>query len=137
MGVIVARALQEQYDEEMMASLNKHRAFIEREIYDRKTGRVSDGIHLDARGQRVYNYTWLSTYYLEWYRLSGNVEYLKDAANILFHFYEVLNGARYDGSLCMEPVDICTCLEKEGLLDWKQRLAGHIEKQAECILANG
>ena len=137
MGVIVARALQEQYDEKMMDSLNKHKAFIEREIFDKKTGRVSDGIHLDARGQRVYNYTWISTYYLEWYRLTKNVEDLKNAANILFYFYEILNGAKFDGALCMEPVDICTCLEKEGLTEWKQRLVRNIEKQAECILANG
>jgi hypothetical protein len=137
MGVIVARALQQRYDEKMMESLKKHREFIEREIFDKETGRVSDGIRLNARGHRVYNYTWISTYYLEWYRLTGDVECLKHAANILFYFYENLNGAQFDGSLCMKPVDICHYLEKEGLAEWKKRLASNIVKQAELILANG
>ena len=40
----------------MMRSLIKHRKFIEREIFDKNTATVYNGVNRDARWKRAYNY---------------------------------------------------------------------------------
>ena len=40
----------------MMRSLIKHRKFIEREIFDKNTATVYNGVNRDTRWKRAYNY---------------------------------------------------------------------------------
>ena len=80
-------------------------------IVNVETGDVKNGI---ASGTvRLYNFPWASTYYLEWYRFSGETECLLIAARILRRYY-ALGGARQE-SPCIEAFTILSYLRAEGL----------------------
>ncbi|MBR2973903.1 MAG: hypothetical protein IKC41_06835, partial [Clostridia bacterium] len=114
MGIVVAKALQVKYDEKIMASLKKHRAFIERELFDAETGFACNDV-LKNKRKRIFNFPWLSTYYLEWYNLTGEKACIENAANIILTFFEIAE-YKYPAQ-CIEAVRICAALEKERLWD--------------------
>lgn len=120
MGVVVCKALQERFDPKLMESLKKHRAFVEREIFDKNTGMVYDQIGEKKEFTRIYNFPWVSTYYFEWYNLTGEIECLENSAKILIKFFENTD-CELDAQ-CMEIYNICKALEKEGLNELHQRL---------------
>lgn len=120
MGVLVCKALQEKFDEEMFQSIKLHREFVERELFDKNTGMVYDNIGVKKAFTRVYNFPWMSTYYLEWYNLTGEIECLENSAKILVKFFE--NTECKIGAQCIEAFTICNALKKEGLLSLHDRL---------------
>lgn len=113
LGVVVCKALQEEYDECLMESLRKHRAFIEREIYDEKTATVYGDVGRRSDIVRIFNYPWLSTYYLEWYCLTKEKKCLENAARIILHFLELANMT--NPAQCIEAVRIYKALKEEGI----------------------
>jgi hypothetical protein len=127
MGALVAASLVRKYDQKLKASLDKHREFIEREILDVNTGVVKNGI--DDSSKRLYNYPWVSTYYLEWYRFSKNVNDLLIAAKILLKYYEL--GGTEQESPCIEAFCILEYLKEEGLSqeyeELKERFLSHCD----------
>ena len=117
MGALVAASLSRKYDAAVADSLKKHRAFVEREILDVQTGYVKNGI--DGTITRLYNFPWVSTYYMEWYRFSGETECLRIAARVLNKYYEL--GGSAQESPCIEAFEILEFLKKEGLdVEYKQ-----------------
>lgn len=122
MGVLVCKALQLKYNEEVMKSLEKHREFIERELFDSKTGFVFNDIKRNDKMKRIFNFPWLSTYYLEWYNLTGEKKYLENSAKILMNFFELAE-YKYPAQ-CIEAVTICEALEKEDM----QNESGELKK---------
>ncbi len=136
MGVVVAQALQKQYDEKMMESLKRHRAFVERELFDSDTGRVYDEVRKNPRFTRAYNYPWMSVYYLEWYLLTGEILCLENSAKIMIAYYEIANGGRQE-SPCMRLFEICSLLEKEKLTELLGKLKSLIFAHADRVIVNG
>lgn len=120
MGIVMCKALQEKYDQKLMLSLKKHREFIEREIFDSKTGMVYDQICEKKEFTRIYNFPWVSTYYLEWYNLTGEIKCLENSAKILIRFFENTD-CKLDAQ-CMEIYNICKALEKENLNELYEKL---------------
>lgn len=110
MGTLVAASLARKYNSKVKASLDKHREFIEREILDINTGCVKNGI--DDPSKRLYNYPWVSTYYLEWYRFSKDAKCLSIAAKVLLKYYE-LGGTELEAP-CNEAFAILEHLKQEG-----------------------
>ena len=110
MGALVALSLSKKYDARTAGSLRKHREFIEREILNIKAGHVRNGIDDDL--VRLYNYPWVSTYYLEWYRFSKEKECLLIAARVLLTYYAL--GGENQESPCIEAFDILAYLKAEG-----------------------
>ena len=131
MGVIVCKALQEQYDESKMESLRRHRAFIEREMFDKDTGIVYNQIGRDNKQKRIFNFAWMSVYYLEWYNLTGEKQCLVNAANILLRFFELIECAK--DAQCIEVVRICKALEKEGMEELKNSVKELFLRYADQI----
>jgi len=113
MGVLVCKALQEKFDQKLFQSLKLHRSFVERELFDSESGMVYDNVAVKKDFPRIYNFPWVSTYYLEWYNLSGEVKCLENSAKILIKFYE--NTHCKLGAQCIEAYKILTALKKEGL----------------------
>ena len=129
MGALVAAHLTKKYDARMAESLKQHRKFIEREILDVNTGYVRNGIDDDAL--RLYNFPWVSTYYLEWYRFSGEVDCLLIAAKVLCKYYE-LGGSKQE-SPCIEAFEILANLKKEALEEDYERLKKEFVSHADSI----
>ncbi len=134
MGVVVACALQEKFDADLFASLQKHRAFIEREVFDTETATVYNEVGRNNDWERLYNYPWVSVYYYEWYRLTGEKQCLYYAAAILLRYYTVLNGAKQE-SVCMETYRILEALDREGESDLYSRLKDVFLHHGDAILA--
>ncbi len=129
MGALVAASLARKYDPCLADSLKKHRAFVEREILDVNTGYVKNGI--DDTALRLYNFPWVSTYYLEWYRFSGETECLRIAARVLNKYYEL--GGNAQESPCIEAFEILKCLKKEGLDAEYEQLKKEFISHADSI----
>ena len=137
MGVVVAQALQIQYDENMMHSLRQHRCFIEREVYDRTTSTVHDSEYRAyQRRTRAYNYPWMAVYYLEWYLLTRERECLQNAANIMIAYYEIAGGGKQE-SPCIRNHEICQYLLEEGMEALRERLLQHTLAHADRIIRDG
>lgn len=131
MGVIVCRQLQKKFDERMMNSLRKHRAFVERELVDTGSGMVFNDVGREPH-IRIFNFPWVSTYYLEWYRLSGEKACIESAAKILLKYYEL--GGKTQDSQCIEAVEILTALRNEGLHDLYNRVKKEFLEHADAIM---
>lgn len=119
MGVTVCRAINLEYDEKLMESLKKHRAFIEREIFDIDTGMVYNNIGKSSRRIRPYNFPWLACYYLEWFELTGEVQCIINAVNIMFKFFEVTK--HKENAQCIEAVRIYNGLKSVNLDNLAER----------------
>lgn len=123
MGIVVCKALQAKYDEVKMQSLLRHRAFIEREMFDVETATVYNQIGRNNQNHRIFNYPWMSTYYLEWYELSGEVQCLLNAANTFLRYCELTICVNYvKDAQCFEVVRICEALEKEGFYELRNSI---------------
>ncbi len=136
MGVTVAQALQRKYDPFLMESLRKHRRFVEREIFDAATATVYDSVNRNMARRRAYNYPWMAVYYLEWYKLTGELVCLKYAARIMIAYYEDVNGMRQE-SPCMPMAELCQLLDQEGLYTLKEQLSAYTLRHADNILDQG
>ncbi len=136
MGVVVAQALQKRYDETMMKSLIKHRRFIEREIFDKDTATVYNGVNRDDKWKRAYNYPWMAVYYLEWYLLTKEKECLEISARTMVSYYEKVRGGEQE-SPCIRTYEICELLQAEGLHELRERLIHHTLVHAERIIRDG
>ena len=131
MGTVVCKALQAQYDQELMNSLTRHRAFIEREMFDVESGVFYNQIAKNNKWKRYFNLPWASTYYLEWYLLTGEKQCLLNAANILQHFFE-WTGCQKDAQ-CIEIVRLCEALKKEGFYQLHDSLKAKFLQYADQI----
>ncbi|MBP3941809.1 MAG: hypothetical protein J6D00_10005 [Christensenellaceae bacterium] len=89
MGLLLARWLQKNEDEKVLASLKKYMAYIERELFDEETGIVYNDVKRNNDWNRLYNYPWMSTLFIECYRLFGETRYLVNAANAMKAMYQV------------------------------------------------
>lgn len=135
MGVVVLQALQKKYDQFMFDSISKHREFVEREVFDKNTGIVFNGIGRNNKWHRAYNYPWMAVYYIEWYNLTKEKKYLKSAAKIMIAYYEDANGGRQE-SPCMRLAELYWLLEAEHMCDLQNKLKECIYSHADRILAN-
>lgn len=131
MGALVALSLSKNYDPKTAESLKKHREFIEREILDTKTGFVNNGI--EDKTFRLYNFPWVSTYYLEWYNFSKDVECLLTASRILHKYYEL--GGNNQESPCIEAYEILQHLKEEGLNEEYEKLRKEFVSHGDSICA--
>lgn len=107
MGIVVLLQLQQKHDEALMKSIEKHREFVERELFDENDGMVYNEIQRDNSWLRIFNFPWFSIYYFEWYVLTGNLKYLKNSAKILLKYYQ-LDGAKQNSQM----IEAVTILEQ-------------------------
>ena len=136
MGVVVAQALQIKYDDKTMASLKKYKEFIEREIYDKSSGRVYSEVGYGKGYKRAYNYPWMSVFYLEQYLLTKDVECLCDSAKIMIAYYELANGGVQE-SPCIRSFEIIKYLKRESLTELSEKLTRYTLTHAERIIKDG
>lgn len=130
MGVTVALALQQKPNPALKKSLTLYRSFLEREIVDVKTGAVKNGVNNSAI--RLYNYPWVSTFYYELYRATGDVTALKTAADVMVHYYSI-GGENMESHV--EVHRLLPSLKKQGLLQRYNALLEGLLKHADSIAA--
>lgn len=136
MGVVVALALQREYDESFAASLHLHRAYLERELFDVETMTVFDGVGRDDRWPRAYNYPWMADFYLEYYHAFNDRVCLEYAAGIMLRYFRMIEYCAQE-SPCMENLRIIEALQKEGLTTLASQLATAVIRHSDQLLIMG
>ena len=120
MGCIVLKQLQARYDEKLMQSIKKHRAFIERELFDSQTATVYNKEGRNNDWRRIYNDPWFALYFLEWYLLTNDKTHLAYAGKVMLNYYE--DDKNHQDSQLIHIPRLCAYLEKENLLELKDKL---------------
>ena len=134
MGCVVAQAARVTGDPKLRASLERHRAFVLREIFDAGTGEVFNGVGRGNRHERRYNYPWMAAYWIEWHKLTGESLYLDYAVRIVDRYYAKLNGAAQESHGTFLP-ELANLLEKAGKDADAKRMREHLLAQADNILS--
>lgn len=134
MGCVVAQAARLTDNAVLHTSLERHRAFVLREIFDTETGEVFNGVGRSNAHERRYNYPWMAAYWIEWHKLTGGTVYLDYAVRIVDRYYDVLNGAAQESHGTFLP-ELANLLEKIGKTEDANRMRGHLVGQAENILS--
>ena len=148
MGCVVLKQLQARYDETLMHSIKKHRAFIERELFDAQTAMVYNKEGRNNDWRRIYNDPWFALYFLEWYILTGEKEHLMYAGKIMLNYYK--DDKNHQDSQLIHIPRFCKYLEKENLLELKEKLVacfmeyidgqidnrGKIYSEEVCVLSH-
>ena len=135
MGILIARYLRYKKDCFLNDSLMKYIGFIEREILDRETGEVFNDYMRNNSWFRLYNFPWMSTFYIELYHLYRDVGYLETAYKIMGFFYAKGGGRFY--AIDIPVAEIIICLEKEGMDVEKSDLLTLFKEHGDFMIEKG
>ncbi len=135
MGILMAKYLQNHCDTELSESLTDYIEYVERELFDTQTGIVYNDYHGDNSFKRLYNYPWMSLFYIELYKRNQKRDYLVYAYRALKSFYEQGGTGFYAIEVPLK--ELYTLLEKAGMEEEKAVLLTFFRQHSDCILANG
>lgn len=135
MGLLMAKYLQSEHDEDAEKSLDRYIKYVERELFDSETGRVSNDCRRDDSFKRLYNYPWMSLFYTELYTLKGRREYLINAYKIMMSFYE--QGGAHFYAIEIPAARLVSELKKAGMAEHADALTEHLREHCDFILSRG
>ena len=135
MGVLIAKFLQLQFDNELYASLMEYVDFIMREHFDSTTGEVFNSINRDNSWRRLYNNAWFATFFRELYKLTKDTIFLKYMCGAFYDLYN--NGGKNFYPLNIELYDSIKCLEESKMDEEKEKLLFLFRQNADYILSKG
>nr|DAY61026.1 MAG TPA: glycoside hydrolase family protein [Caudoviricetes sp.] len=135
MGILLAKHLQIEQDELLEDCLKKYISYIRREVFDGETGEVFNDYLRDNSYFRLYNYPWVSLFFLELYTLYGKKEYLTDACRALGAFYEQ-GGAKFY-AIEVPVVRIIRELEREQMEEEKKQFLQYFRQHGDFMLEKG
>ncbi len=135
MGILLARYLQCVHDEIIGESLKKYIWYAERELVDTESGTVYNDYGRDDSFERLYNYPWMSLFYLELYSLYTERRYLETAYRILKEFY-ARGGSRFY-AIEIPLKRICGELERAEMYEYRTELLRKFTEHCDHLLARG
>ncbi|WP_042457205.1 hypothetical protein [Neobacillus dielmonensis] len=135
MGVLLARFLRENENEQMEKSLKKYINYIRRELYDEETGVVFNDIHRNNDWHRLYNYSWFAVLFKELYLTWKNKGFLQDMSKILLAYYR--HGGNNFYPIELQMFEILQLLEEAGLTKEKKEIFNHFEEHIQTIIGYG
>lgn len=113
MGALIALWLQDKQDEKLANSLNRHIDYIYRELFDEETGDVFNDAGRNLDWDRLYNYPWMSTFFMEVYKWKKEKKYIIGAYKALRRYYEKDGKTFY--AIGIQAVELIKLLEKAEL----------------------
>lgn len=88
MGILLAKYLRGHEDKSLKRSLDKYTEYLMREIYDSETGMVYNDCGRNNDFFRLYNFPWMSVFFLERFDLYHKKSDLENAYKIIKSFYK-------------------------------------------------
>lgn len=134
MGVLMTAYLQRFPNEALKRSLDKYLAYVERELYDDENALVTNDYAYDNHYERLYNYPWMSLFFLENYELRKDVSYLDKAYRVLASFYAQGGERFYAIAIPLER--IMGCLKKENMQKEYEELLACFRRHCDIFLKN-
>lgn len=135
MGVLLAAYLQKFQDETVQDSLEQYLAYVERELYDDVNAIVANDYGYDNHFQRLYNYPWVSVFFLEIYKLKKDLNYLYKAYKVMKSFYE--QGGDHFYAIAVPLERLMKSLQAENMQEEYEKLEGCFRRHCDTILQNG
>ncbi len=135
MGILLARYLQSHKDQRLSDSLEAYIAYVERELFDRESGVVYNDYQRDNSWNRLYNYPWMSVFYLELYRLYAKREHLRASYLALKSFYAQGGGAFY--AIAIPLREIVEALADAHMSSEREELLTHFAEHCAYIMEHG
>ena len=136
MGNLIAGYLRENSDEALEKSLKMYIEYIEREIVDVETGLVFNDYQRDDSYKRLYNYPWISVFYLELYSLYGDKKYLVTAYKVIKAFYEQGGAHFYAIEVPIERI-IKGLDAAGGMSEYRDMLMRYFREHCDYIISTG
>ena len=135
MGILMTKYLQQKEDVYLEESLKKYITYVERELLEKETGRVFNDYQRDDSYKRLYNYPWMSLFYLEQYTLWGKQDMLECAYRIMKSFYEQGGAHFYAIEIPLER--ICCELDRAGMEEEYQELLTYVRTHCDFVAETG
>lgn len=135
MGILMAKYLQTHDDEILLASLKKYIKYVEGNLVNKETGEVFNDCNCDNSYNRLYNCPWVSTFYVELYKLFKDKSMLETAYKIMLSFYE--QGGERFYAIEVPIVELTNLLKLAGLSDMEQGIKSWFKKHADFIAETG
>lgn len=132
MGVLLVKYLQKNKNDFFYSAFLKYLNFVERELFNNETGRVYNDIQRKEEFNRLYNYPWFSTFFLEVFRLTGEKKYLVYSKKIMEAFYDF--GGEKFYAIDIHMSELIEELEKEALEKEARELSALFVKNADTII---
>lgn len=134
MGILMAAYLQRFPDERLRESLDQYLAYVERELYDDADALVTNDYGYDNHYRRLYNYPWMSLFFLENYKLRKDVNYLYKAYKVMVSFYAQGGDRFYAIAVPLEK--LMKCLAEEKMQKEYEELLGCFRRHCDTLLQN-
>ncbi len=135
MGILLAKYLQSHKDKQLSDSLSNYIAYVERELFDTKTGMVYNDYQKNNSHHRLYNYPWVSIFYMELYKLYAEKQYLLYAFRALLSFYR--QGGTHFYAIEIPLKEVSTLLITQQMTTEYEMLITYFREHCDHILANG
>lgn len=134
MGILMTAYLQRVPDEQLKKSLDKYLAYVERELYDDENALVTNDYGYDNHYQRLYNYPWMSLFFLENYKLRNDLSYLYKAYKVMASFYA--QGGEHFYAIAIPLERLMKCLKEENMLKEYEELLACFRRHCDTLLKN-
>lgn len=135
MGVLLATWLQKKSDAVLEKSLQLFTDYVYRELYDEETGTVYNDVRRNNKWHRLYNYPWMSVFFMERYRLYGQDRDLKNMWKILMTYYK--NGGSRFYAIAIPVKESAELLKRAGWCEQMEQLECNYREHADYLAANG
>ncbi len=135
MGLLMAKYLQKNYNEELHKSLKDYTEFVLREYFNEETGKVYSVSFNKDGNRRIYNNAWYASFWRELYKLEKDTRWAKCMFKAYVDLYE--NGGKRFYPLAAELTDTVKVLENACLLNEKEILLNYFITNADYLLEQG
>lgn len=135
MGILIAKYLQINTDKLLMDSLNRYIDYVCRELFDSNTGMVFNDIKHNNDWFRLYNFPWMTVFFIELFKLTNKKEYLYNGVKAMNSYYK-------HGGLSFYPIElpmyeIFTLLRKDEEYTIAEQLMVHFREHTDFIIRTG
>lgn len=135
MGILMARYLQQHPNKMLEESLDNYVAYVLRELFDETTGEVFNDAPRCRDYIRLYNYPWMSRFFLELYHLKQEEEFLDRYYKSVEHFYQA--GGTHFYAIGMPMYESVHTFCKAGREEQAEELLKYYQEQGEFIISCG
>lgn len=135
MGILLAKYLRYHEDKILEKSLDKYTKYLLRELFEPETGTVYNDCGRNNDFFRLYNFPWMSLFFLEKFDLYGEKADLVNAYRIIKSFYE--NGGVKFYAIEIPIVRITHTLEDNGMTAEKTELMKYFVQHCKNIMEYG
>lgn len=135
MGVLMAYYFQEHKDEVLERSLDDYVKYVLRELFDPETGEVFNDAPRCRDDIRLYNYPWMSRFFLELYNLKKDEVFLEWYFKSVEYFYH--EGGSHFYAIGMPMQESVQIFRKAGREKQAEKLLVYYREQGDFILSCG